>query len=374
MLIYLFPTLLCLFGIYQFDYVNAKKGKLECYYILAAYLVVIAGLSYKVGSDSSFYMETYDNIPSLGKLRLVDFSETTYQPLYFLLCALCKSVTSNIWLLHLVQSAIVCFVFFSFIRNNTRYLFTGAFMFMTCVYTYFCYEIYKESLAVCMMLWGYKYLTQKKYLVYYLFAIASIMFHFSGIMAFIIPFLRYIKFNKVFFIWVGILLFIVTGFQTYVSYLGLNDTLLQKLDYFLYVATEKYNTNWFIMAFIRNVFVPLCVVILIKIIYKRIPIEWSFSAYILLGIGTLQLAIIFERPMNYLLPFLVLSISEVFGETYHKVRFKFLSMFVACFVFWFACRGWFYARNETWRLMIPYESIFDPKEDKGREKVRMLVH
>ncbi|WP_165157737.1 EpsG family protein [Parabacteroides sp. ZJ-118] len=374
MLVYIIPTIYCLWGIYHYDYRQNSEGKIVCFYLLSVYLAVISGLSYKVGGDSGFYMDLYTFVPTLESLKKSDYSDSSYQPLYFLLCVLCKSITPKIWLMHLIQSLIVCIVYFRFIRNHTRYLFTGAFMFMTCMYTYFCYEIYKESIAVSMMLIGYQYLPQKKYLKYYIYATLSIMFHFSGIIAFFIPFLRKLKFNKVLLIWIGVLLFVLTGFQTYVTYFISSDMIIQKLDYYVLVATDKYNDNWYLMALIRNVLIPLFTAILFKQLYKNVPNQWSYVLYVLLGIGTLQLAQIFERPINYVLPFVVLSLSEIMGGAYKKRAYKFLTTFFVCFIFWFGCRGWFYAREEVWRLMIPYESIFDEKNNREREKVIMQIH
>lgn len=380
MLVYIIPTIFCLLCIYLYDYKKEKIGRRECFFTLALYLAVISGLSYKIGGDSRFYMESFDEIPSLYALKIIDFSESPYQPLYLILCAACKTITPKMWLMHLVQSLIVCFAYFKFIKRNTLYIFTGAFMFMTCIYTYFCYEIFKESLAISMVLIGYKYLNEKKYLKYYFYAFLSLMFHFSGIIAFLFPFLIHLKFNKVFFIWISVLILILVSFETYLTFLIENgdlipsELLIQKLGYYVIVATDKYNENWFLMALIRNVLVPIGAVITIKILQKTLPFEWAYVIYILLGIGTLQLALIFERPMNYFLPFVVLSLSEIMGTMYRKGFSKFFITFTTCFIFWFACRGWFYSREEVWRIMIPYESIIDEKEDRERENVVMKLH
>lgn len=200
------------------------------------------------------------------------------------------------------------------------------------------------------------------------------MFHFSGIVAFLIPFLRKLKFNKLLIIWIGVLLIILTGFETYVTYFVSSDIIIQKLDYYVLVATGKYNDNWYLMALIKNVLIPLFTAMLFKILYKQLSFEWAFVVYVLLGIGTLQLALIFERPINYALPFVVLSLSEIMGRAYRKPVYKFLTTFFVCFIFSFGCRGWFYAREEVWRLMIPYESIFNEKINNEREIVIMNIH
>lgn len=69
MLVYIIPTIYCLWGIYQYDYRKRSEWKLECYYFLSLYLAVIAGFSYKVGGDAGFYMESYAFIPTLENLK-----------------------------------------------------------------------------------------------------------------------------------------------------------------------------------------------------------------------------------------------------------------------------------------------------------------
>jgi len=325
-----------------------------------------------------FYAEEFGYIPTFSKITAQSFYDSAYQPLYFLMCVTCKSIVPDIWFMHLCQTWIVCAVMFNFIRKRTTYIFSTALLFMLCMYPYFCFEILKESLAVSMLLIGYPYLEQKKYLKFFLFAGLALSFHFSGIIAFFIPFLQRCKFNKRFF-WILIVV-VFCGLKSegwlerLTAYFLLGGTTAEKYNYYVHIAMDRFNINWFIDSFLRNVLVPVIVGIWMKWTYRKIQFEWAFCIYILLGLGTLEYAIIFERPLNYFLPFIVVSSGNLLGSGFQKVFYKKAITVLVCVAFWLGCRGLFYMRNEGWRLLIPYESVFEERIDIQREKVIDNIH
>lgn len=377
MLVYIIPIVLCLLGIFVYDKHNSKKGYiLFCFVVV--YLAFLAGLSYRVGSDAGSYMDTYTTIPTFANLTIKKISYSEYQPLYFLLCVFCKSIIKEIWLMHLVQSTIVCFSFSIFLNKYCSRKFTGLLFFIFFVYPYFCYEIYKESIAVSIFLIGYLYLQEKKYVRYFIFVIVALGFHFSAIFAFIIPFISKLRFNFKFFICAGIAGLFYLSFLTFIPdlipLLISNDYILSKFDYYTLSLTEQLNENWYIDSFLRNVFVPLVVCIWYKIRKQSIPYEWAFCFYVILGLGTLEFALLFERPLNYFLPFIVVALVKIVER--ERLRFKHVTIptITIIFVFWLAVRGLFYLRGETYRLLIPYESIFTKTINTPRENVVFDIH
>lgn len=373
MLVYIFPIVLCLYGAFFYDRRFQKKGFILFYFIIA-YLILLAGLSYRVGGDSGSYMDTYSSIPTLEHLTGKKISYSDYQPLYFLLCVICKSVVKEIWLMHLVQSAIVCSSFSFFIRKYTSWKFTGLLLFSLFIYPYFCYEIYKESIAVSCFLLGYPYLQEKKYIRYLIFAALALGFHFSGFIAFLIPFIPKLRFNFKFLIWVGVAASLFLLLWTYIPDFISSEFILSKFDYYTLSVTKQLNDNWYLDSFLRHVFVPLTVCLWYKIRKQIIPFEWAFCLYIILGIGTLEFAFLFERPLNYFLPFIVVALVNIMEQEKHRLRHIRLTTIAVVMVFWLAARGLFYLRAETWRLLIPYESIFTKRVNTARENVVFDIH
>lgn len=374
MILYILPILYCFFAIYYFDILGNRRQRLVCYYVVLIYIVFLSGLSYRVGGDTIFYAEAFRDIPTLHQISWKEFLDTTYQPLYFLLCVVCKSITEDFWFMHLCQSWIVCSVCFYFIRKETDYIFSGALLFIGCIYPYFCFEILKESLAICMTLLGYLQLQKKNYYKFYVFAVLAFLFHFSGVIAFFIPLMRRIKLNKFFFLWMLAMLGVMLFINNYISNMTIfGDMIAEKYAFYMDVAGER-NNNWIIVAFIRYVLIPLFAFIWLRWTYRKVNFEWAYCTYILFGIGTLGLGIIFERPINYVLPFVVVSLCDLLGVSYRRRISRHIATVLVCLLFWVGCRGIFYMREEIWRLLIPYESVFSERQDPLREKVIRKIH
>lgn len=373
MLVYIFPIVLCLYGAFVYDRRYLKKGNILFYFIVI-YLALLAGLSYRVGSDSGYYMDSYSLIPTFENFTMKKMSYSEYQPLYFLLCVFCKSIVKEIWLAHLVQSVIVCFSFSFFLKKLITWKFTGLLLFSLFIYPYFCYEIYKESIAVSIILCGYPYLQKKEYIKYYICAILALGFHFSAIFAFIIPFIIKLKFNIKFFIIGGIVTFLYSSLLDFLPFFITSDFIMGKIDYYSLGLTKQLNDNWYLDSFLRNVFVPLVTCLWYKLRKQNIPYEWAFCIYIVLGFGTLDFALLFERPLNYFLPFIVIALIKIMEQEKLKLKYIKLTSVAVVFVFWLAARGLFYLRGETYRLLIPYESIFTETVNSARENVVYDIH
>ena len=373
MLVYIFPIVLCLFGILIYDRYFYKSGNI-LYYFIVAYLAILAGLSYRVGSDSGFYMDSYTQIPTIDELTVKSLSNSEYQPLYLLLCTFCKYFENEIWLLHLVQSSIVCFSFSYFLRKYSSWKFTGLLLFSLFIYPYFCYEIYKESLAVSCFLLGYPYLQKNKYIKYYIFAFLGIGFHLSAILIFAVPFIQGLKFNYKYLLWLGVATFFYISLLKFVPFLITSEYVIGKVDYYTLSLTKKINENWYIDSSLRNILVPLSVSLWYKFRKQNLTFEWAFCVYVILGCGTLGFALLFERPLNYFLPFIVVALVKIIEQERLSIRHVRMTTFSIVLVFWLAARGLFYIRSEIWRLLIPYESIFTENVNAKRENVVYEIH
>lgn len=372
MIVYIFLLFLLLVGIIQYDIKKEKINKLEFYYVICIYLTFLSGLSYRLGGDGPSYEEWFSSIPSLGNLNISHFENFTVQPLFLLLGSISKSIVNDVWIFHLFQSGIVCFTMFWFIRKYTIYIFTASLIFVVCGYTYYCFEIWKESLAISMTLVSYYYLDKRKIIKYVIFGLLGFLFHFSGIIFLLFPLLKQLKFNKLFLlILVGLWMF----FEVIVEYSAIlmySDLLMTKYDRYLQVA-DNLNEMWYLMAFCKNVLAPASIGLWFKYVFKNYKFEWSYCSFILLGIGSLQFAVIFERPINYILPFIIVSMAKLIGLT-NKLHKKHYITVVLSFLFCISCRVPFLLSHEGWRTLVPYESIFTKERNPERERVINIIH
>ena len=362
MLSYIGLLLISLFCAWFYYVKGQKTGKHFCYLLLWAYAILLSGLSYRIGADIYNYSNSYDNVPSFPELSWSDLSNSLY-PLFLLFCALCRSISQEFYVLHLFQSTIVCSVIFFFIYRRTQYRFIGVCIFITLFYSYFCFEILKESLAVAMLLLGYDYLDRRKKGKYFLFVVIAILFHPSAFVALILPFIRKIGFDKSFIFGLVCIGGFIIALSSISEYLSVAENIYNRVQAY----TEEYRSvKFYIIQIISSVIIPFFLLVIFKGRDKNFPFEWAFCAYVLCGIGILPYKVIFLRFLNYLLPFLVIPLSDAFGNL-RKSSPSFRFFLLGCYTAFTLSRNLVYWYKDGWKIYYPYSSIFTKMIDIQRE-------
>lgn len=362
MLPYIGLLLLSIFCVWFYDVRKQKVGKQLCYLLLWAYTILLSGLSYRIGADIYNYQNSYDNMPNFHELNRSDLSNSLY-PLFLLLCAFCRSISKDFYVFHLFQSIIVCSGVFYFICQRTQYRFIGVCIFITLFYTYFCFEILKESLAVTVLLLGYRHFERGNICKYLLFIVVAVLFHPSAIVALLLPFIRKIGFDKSFIIGLACIVGSMIALSPISEYLSVVENISNKVQAY----TEEYRSmNFYIIQIISNVIIPFFLLCIFKSRYKKFPFEWAFCAYVLCGIGILQYKVIFLRFLNYILPFLVIPLSGAFGD-FRKSSPTFRFFMLGCYMAFTLSRNLVYWYEDGWKIYYPYSSIFTETIDIQRE-------
>lgn len=364
MLPYILFLSISLFCIYFFDVKGQKKGAGFFYAVLLLYAILLSGLSYRIGTDIYNYSSSYDELPDMSEFKWEQWFDYNYQPFYVLLCSVSRSISHDFYILHLFQSAIVCTVMFAFIHWRTKYHFTGLFVFITIAYIYFCFDILRESLAIVFVSFGYKYMEAGKYTRFYLFVCIAFMFHLSAIIAILFPVMQRLRFDKSFLFALGCMLVLLSLLESFSEYIFFYEKIYNKFSQ--YSEVESYNINWYIGGFIRQTVIPFLILCFLKRKFSRVPYEWALCFYVLCSIGMIKYNIIFERPLNYVLPFVILSVTEMLGK--YLRGFSICKVWViSLFLMFCAARNITYWRDGGWRILYPYSSIFTKKVDAMRE-------
>ena len=97
-MIYYIPLFLLLFGICKFDI--KKTGKITKQYkflefLTCSLLILIPGLSYRIGIDTPSYMAEYLEIKPLYDICLNDLFNSDNELLWTLFCMVCKTFSSD---------------------------------------------------------------------------------------------------------------------------------------------------------------------------------------------------------------------------------------------------------------------------------------
>lgn len=189
-MIFIITFILLLALCYVYDYRGTERGKSFWWIFTLILLICIAGFRYEIGADSIRYEFGYDRLPTLSTITAKDFENTRYAPLYILLSAACRSVTTEFVLLQFVLAIFVNTTFFYFIKKHTNHIFVAALLYYFFLYDMLNMQVLRESLAICIFLWSWPYFRDGKWIKYYALCVIAFLFHLSAMVLFLLPLLK----------------------------------------------------------------------------------------------------------------------------------------------------------------------------------------
>lgn len=355
-------------------YPKINKSGNYAYWFLYIILVAIAGFRYRLGVDTNSYTIEYQSFPTLFQLKYSFFKDSKYQILWILFESSLRTITSSFYLLQFVLAAFVNYCVFIVIKKQSVNPFFTILLYYMLYYVTLNMEILRESVAISLLLLGTNFLIEKKYTKYYILAIIAFLFHQSGIILFIIPFLLKIKMSRINYFATIILIYI---FSQAISLIFLNYLL--EYEYFNIVIKNGYfnsldslgsTLNSQIYAHIKYVLIPVILLFIFSNRLNEIEKKYIFI-YIIFAIIYMQL-VIFYRIRDY---FFILFLLSITNGIFEKINNKAMTSFrkgiiIFCFLFvWL--RGLYYnGRNvsgsQLYLRYYPYNSIFNEDFPQSR--------
>lgn len=388
---YIIVLIMMLSAMLLYDYANIHKGRLFVYYLIYIAFILLAGLRYKLGGDSFYYMEFWETYPSLSELWHYGFSDLSegFQPLWYLLSAICRSISSDFVVFQIVHALIVNSVFAWFFWKNTQWPFFATLIYALFFFFYYNTGILRAALAVSMLLLGYPALRNKKWLRYYFWCFMALGFHLSAIFCFVFPAFHILKKLD----WKWIFVFIVTGFVlSYASgflplllkYTATSEVMSAKIEHY---GTEiendiygGYNIVGWIVWFCTIVFVPVFVLFFSN--SKRDDIDRGFLfLFVLLMIMSRRYGNLTIRMTDFLFPSFILLIVNVSYDIYKSTRkvpyaLQRVLLLLVLMIFTYDRVSYRYLRplahGYFYQLYFPYTSVFDKTEYVERENLLYL--
>lgn len=192
-MIYLLVILILAYGITQYDLKATKNIKYERFVI--AILVMLAGLRYRIGTDSSSYEYWFER--ELPVINNIDFKNITvdfkYEPGFVVFSSLIKTFFGDWLWFQIITCSIINITVCRFLLRNTRYFYTAVLIYFFIFFYNANCESIRESLAICFFLLGYEKLQVGAILKYLIYIILGFTFHYSAIILLIVPLLRRLK-------------------------------------------------------------------------------------------------------------------------------------------------------------------------------------
>jgi hypothetical protein len=378
-MIYLLISFFLLLFAIHYD-VNSRKIDNSLVILWWLIFVLLAGLRYRVGGDTTFYMQQYTSVPVISKLSYETISSNVYQPFWVILSSLSKSVSKDFTFFQFIHAIITTSIVFYFIRKNTDYFFTGILFYFIFYYLYFNTEILRETLAICIFLISLKYFYSNRWLVYYSLCLLAFMFHLSAIMLFVLPVFKLGWTYRSYILFLLIVLLIFVFFK---------DDILRNISNFIPhegIRTQankylgaKVNLNGIIYTSVVNILTPL---FLLFISEKIVGYKSKFRSFLYLYILISLLSIFlgpFYRFINYLVPLYYLFLANMIHALfrYPPVRkFKFtisLLIFLLPFSLHLLTIGEDTSEKvpgtRLYSRWYPYYSVLNKKVDTKREEL-----
>lgn len=354
---YLIPFVLAGIGIYKNNQWTTSKRKVFIGVILV-YVILLLGFRYRVGMDTIGYMKSFDKARDLAHFWTLRIFRERHEPGYLFVCAICKSISKEFWVLQLVMASITNSCIFIFLYRYCRNVFVGIIIFFILQWLYFSTEIMREGVAIGIFLLNYKNIEDRKWIRFYLLSLVSISFHYSAIIIWLFPFVKYLKFN-IWYILICIGILAITPMIIKIGEILSFETITDRID--KYVGKNfNYNLNWKIGEFIKAAF-PAIIALAVGRLFK---IHQYFKSIlllqILLCIGAFAIPIIFSRFANYSSIFVTVSFANILCIKYLK---PWLKTILVCMLL--TTQSYYYYK--MYPAWVPYVSIFDQKYIRERE-------
>lgn len=381
-MIYIFSIVFCLILAVIYDIKGYQKQKKFWYNFLLLWFILVSGLQYCVGTDIFEYIRFYKDFnPSTFHLSDFDYyMDTQKQPGWILLIYICRTLSSDFFIVKLIQAIFINYAFFSFFKRETQYAFICVLIYSLLSYLVLNFNAYRHSIALGFALYGFSYLRRKEFIKYYIFVALAWLFHNTAIIMVVFPLFHFIKYGR------KTLVFLVIAIIFIFSYLSsdnLTNLLLSIIEkgYLgedlstlgsTYMSSERQGANESFSIFsIRRL--VLFFVIGYYIYRKKDLFLGSFGITYLLFCILASFMQALWRFRLYVDPFYYILLATVIAE-FPKYHFKKrLLAYVISFwlLLYLPIRDYLIPiPGSKWRGIdqyYPYHSIFDPEINKEQK-------
>ena len=358
-------------------------GESKWYYLNLVVLILLAGLRYRVGGDTLMYMSVFDECPTLDELKYFNFDTAQYNPLWYIFNAISKSIYDDFFFFQFIHACIVNPIFFSFFKRYCpNYYFSVILLYYVGYFCYFNMEVLRESLCICFLLLGTRFLLEKRWIPYYTMCICALFMHYSALVMFLFPLLS-VFFKKPSWTYQLILFIGIFAFTTVVNVPMLLLSALS-LDEQLMVLAEKYldkERNLMGMLSLLLQYLPLLGMIFLRERYNiRLKIDFTPIVMGVVVIYAFSMNLTgLNRLVNYFIPFILIYTTNttyyVISNIERKLTLGYTALAASfallCFNYYY-----YYAKDVSdaypntkfYTIFHPYHSVFFPEQDEHRER------
>lgn len=381
-MIYLVILFFLLILSFQYDIQGTKKYRNEWYLFMLLVFVLLAGLRWRIGTDTTEYLyKFYHEYPSLEDFSFEDYP-VGKDPFFVILNSLVISFGGRFYIVQLIHATIVNGLIFKYIKKHSPYIFTCLFFYAVIKYLNYNTEIMRGSISIAICLFANDYLLEKKWIKGYVMLFIALMFHIQTIVMFVMPLLYFVRFNckgmviLLIAFFVGLIASELLDDYAELLLMGDNDSIANKADYYANSETMGVGLSWKAFADIGTSIIYIVYIMIYmkkndkdnKIIRLE-PLAVFFCLFLLIQANF----IIVGRYVEYYTIYVVLLYAYGMVQLAKSIKFErrlsyVRSLIVFFPVIWFACRSLVLQKTDEYTKYLPYSSVIEKSIDKNREQ------
>lgn len=205
----------CMIGLTIYSEKDKNMDKLYLAFFCTLFCLMAALRGEWIGNDTHAYLELFKNI---GYISFDEgFIYGRFEPGYLALNKALYLVSDSPQIIVIFSSVLFYAVLFFFIKHNANKYCLAIIFFFVDSFFRFSMSAIRQSLAITILITGMYFLTQRKFLIYFLFVAVAYSIHSSSIIAGVIYFLASFTWQKRTFIVVVVSSIVVALLGTFVQ-------------------------------------------------------------------------------------------------------------------------------------------------------------
>ena len=349
--------ILLIFTILLFVVCKNKKTALCLSFIL---ITLIAALrKYSVGIDTASFYNAFERIANSKSWNYLDFR---FEPGFYYLCKILSLISKNPQILIVFTSIFINVSVYHFIRkySSNTFMSTILYILMNVFFSYM--NVMREALAITILLYGFEFLLDKKYIKYIFFVIIASFFH-TAAFASIIALIYFVLPPKRISYFVEILIAIIT----YIFYASFFNILSSTFGYSNYANGVFGMSNYFgaLIVFLENIIIFSILFLFAsgkeKVDFNKRKMEVLTVitiVYLWFEFLTLRM-VIFNRIYGLFIIYSIITIPELLNIIKKKNIFNYKVLLFVVFGVFFSSFIVIGALRPEWYGAIPYYFYWD---------------
>ena len=389
-MIYLLIFLLLVYGCFQYDYKQVDPNtqpykRLE--WMAFILLVLVPGLSYRIGVDTPSYMMHYEYAPTLGQLTLNYLNTEGHEPIWLIFQSACKTISSEYAFMHTIHSLFLHTALFYMIHQFTKKHFAVLLFYFVVSWGHCNFEALRESIAVAFYFVAITQMIKRDSLkAFLLWSIPALFAHnFSFVVVAVTAAVYLYRRNRV--LSIGIIA-ATTGMIIYrlddlILMMADNENVQSKMLYYMESNTEGDTVLNIIgtLSYIVQLVIPPVALLFLDAKAKVIPSNYKLILVTAIIFGAIASFFSdFRRLYYYVFPFVMICFTLYFGHHSDVIKYGLNKMVhrglmvVMVFIIYQSVVSFYRPSVVETRSNIkynafyfPYHSVFTEEKDADRE-------